>query len=152
MVLIRVRLAEVDTSDPDGCWEWPGARARGGYGIVGGSRWKKIPPFRVNRVVLADALGRPLAPGERALHRCDNPPCFNPRHLYAGTQRRNIQDARERGRIAAGERNANARLSENDVRRIRLDDRPNAVVASEFGVMAEQIRRIRKKERWRHVL
>lgn len=52
-----------------------------------------------HRWALEHSLGRPLAADESALHRCDNPPCVNPLHLYAGTQADNMQDCTRRGRL-----------------------------------------------------
>ena len=77
----------------DSCWEWQGARLPKGYGRVGVD----------GRVVLAHRLAWELAHGERlgdrwCLHHCDNPPCCNPWHLYAGSAKDNLRDALGRGR------------------------------------------------------
>jgi hypothetical protein len=81
----------VDRSDRNGCWPWTGPHDRRGYG-----RWGKKPAARVS---LAMATGA-IPAGLLALHRCDNPPCVNPRHLYAGTQQSNVDDMYARGRQA----------------------------------------------------
>jgi len=52
-------------------------------------------------------------------HHCDNPPCCNPRHLYEGTPQQNVNDMKNRGRVALGSMLPQARLSESDVSRIR---------------------------------
>lgn len=89
---------------PVGCIEYDGARNKGGYGVlpkaVNGSRL-------AHRAALAEALGRPVEGVAR--HTCDNPPCVNPAHLREGTQRQNVDDAIERGRIARGPRKADCR-------------------------------------------
>lgn len=51
-----------------------------------------------HRLALQESLGRPIRAGYSALHRCDNPPCVNPAHLYEGTQADNVRDAVARGR------------------------------------------------------
>lgn len=82
------------------CWEWSGARNHGGYGVL------KLPGRRTalaHRVALEAALGRPLAAGMLACHRCDNRRCCRPSHLYEGTDHDNLMDqyARDRRELRA---------------------------------------------------
>lgn len=70
------------------CWTWIGPVNRGGYGLWG----KKL----AHRVAFAEAIGT-IPEGALVLHRCDNPPCVNPKHLYAGTASDNMNDALARG-------------------------------------------------------
>jgi HNH endonuclease len=51
-----------------------------------------------HRVALEEKLGRPLRPGYESCHRCDNPPCVQPEHLYEGTHAENMRDMSQRGR------------------------------------------------------
>lgn len=88
--------AKVDRRDPDECWPWTGTCDPSGYGRISTQHGRS--PRRTNRVCLELKLGRPIAVGMRACHDCDNPPCCNPKHLYEGTQKRNIGDMIERGR------------------------------------------------------
>lgn len=96
--LARVE-AKVQRGAPDECWPYTGARDVAGYGAVvlsPGSRRRT----KAHRVVLQASLGRPIRRGMLACHRCDNPPCCNPAHLYEGTAKDNARDAVERGRNA----------------------------------------------------
>ena len=87
------RVYAIGERSGDGCWEWDGGRTASGYGAVSidGRQHK------VSRLV----LGLPRAIGKQgpwALHRCDNPPCCNPEHLYVGTPTDNNRDTIRRQR------------------------------------------------------
>lgn len=137
----------------DECWLWLGERQPNGY-----------PKIRVEgryvtvtRIVYEQYYGRPL-PVEKplALHHCDNPPCVNPRHLWAGNHRDNMQDMKNKGRDnhARGEDNGFARLTARQVQDIRARyaaGEPQAALGTEFGVWQGHISRIVRREVWRHV-
>lgn len=77
----------------DGCIEWKGARNPQGYGqkCIKGKR------YRTHRLAWEWANG-PIPEGLFVLHKCDNPPCCNPDHLFLGTQTDNMQDMLAKGR------------------------------------------------------
>jgi len=93
------------------------------------------------------------------LHRCDNPPCVNPDHLFLGTMRDNVQDAVKKGRHILGERVGVAKLTSEQVREIRARARyvPRkhgsnlASLAQEYGVSPTEISRILRRKRWGHL-
>lgn len=79
------------------CWNWLGARTLEGYGVISVRGRLQY----VHRIALEMALGRPLAEGMFACHKCDNKSCARPRHLYEGTASDNQRDTWERIRGVA---------------------------------------------------
>ena len=79
----------------DGCWEWTGDKNKGRYGSIYCSEEKRN--LRAHRMSYEMHKG-PITDGLWVLHRCDNPPCVNPDHLFLGTARDNIMDAIKKGR------------------------------------------------------
>ncbi|MEU6725528.1 HNH endonuclease signature motif containing protein [Nonomuraea wenchangensis] len=76
----------------DGCWVWQGAIKSRGYGEI------TIGRARLVHRVSWEVFVGPIPDGRWVLHRCDNPPCFNPAHLFLGDVGLNVQDAIEKGR------------------------------------------------------
>lgn len=133
--------------EPEGeCLVWMGARTPRGYGevrIAGKLHY-------VHRLVEAFVRGS-LEPGIKVLHRCDNPPCANPEHLFRGTQADNLQDASAKGRTTQGERQPNAKLTEAAVRAIReraAAGETHSALATEFGVARQTISDVVGRRRW----
>lgn len=77
----------------NGCWVWTGSTNRG-YGTVS-INGKNV---RAHRASFEFHNKRKIKEGYYICHRCDNPPCINPDHLFEGTQKDNIQDCLKKGR------------------------------------------------------
>lgn len=75
------------------CLEWRGARVGDGYGQL---RWdgKRV---LAHRLAWQNKNGQ-IPDGLNVLHRCDNPPCVNPAHLFLGTHQENMRDRDAKGR------------------------------------------------------
>lgn len=105
--------ARVAVRGADACWEWTATRDKDGYGKIrtggGGS-----PTVRSHRVSWELRHG-PIPDGLWVLHRCDNPPCVNPAHLFLGTPKDNVQDSVRKLRKAMGERGPRAKLTREKV-------------------------------------
>lgn len=133
------------------CWTWTGGTDDYGYGVLryAGRRWK------AHR--LAYHLTHGGIPDEKNVcHTCDNPPCVNPAHLFAGTQAENVADRDRKGRgdwskAAKGERHSQARLTKANVDDIRIRFAGGAVqrhLAIEYSVSPATIHRIVHNELW----
>ena len=98
----------------------------------------------------------PIPEGLKVLHHCDNPPCVNPKHLFLGTIQDNADDmtSKNRQRGAPGERNAQAKLTDQDVRDIRVSIRKGLSqrqVAKNFNIDQAVVGRIMRGTAWCHV-
>ena len=89
------RLTEKRRITEAGCWEWTKSVTGHGYGRM--SYQNHV--YRVHRLAAHLWLGLDISdPSVAVCHHCDNPPCFNPDHLYLGSQRTNVRDMHQRGR------------------------------------------------------
>lgn len=99
----------------DGCWEWNGGKAVHGYGSIHDDNGHQL---RSNQASWILHHG-PIPEGLWILHKCDNPPCVRPDHLYLGTHQDNMRDLilRGKGKGAAmvGSKNVHAKLREKDI-------------------------------------
>jgi len=129
----------------EGCWELPSAAA-GEYGqatVDGEKDW-------AHRLAYATTHG-PVPRGKCVMHTCDNPPCVNPAHLTVGTIADNNADCKAKGRTVLGEKNWNAKLTEEAVWQIRADTRLQKVIAADYGVSVSLICMIKTRRVWSHV-
>lgn len=88
---------KVDKGTEDGCWIWTGARHRKGYGRFAVANRRKVYAHRYSW----ELAHGPIPDGLFVLHRCDNPPCVNPGHLFLGTNQDNMRDAAAKGRLVS---------------------------------------------------
>lgn len=88
------------TPDTADCWEWIGARtAPGWHGIFAAIATRRSRTMVVAHRYSWELHNGPIPAGLKVCHRCDNPPCVNPDHLYLGTQKVNMSDAGRKGRL-----------------------------------------------------
>jgi hypothetical protein len=139
---------------PDACWPWTGNVGNHGYGQV-------TPPMApqqslAHREAWKRANG-PIPAGLFVCHKCDNPPCVNPRHLFVGTPADNMDDkvrkGRARGLSRRGMAGPLAKLTNDQVRAIRAMRSTATLtqIAQRYGVAFSTISRICRRETWSHI-
>lgn len=148
---------KVNVSDSTQCWEWKAHTLKSGYGWMHVGNKKSNFSHRVSALLhgLIDTLDSKL----HVLHRCDNPKCCNPRHLFIGTNADNVADRVSKGRTKHtpmyGEANGMVKLSEKDTQTIRTlyseGGNSQSKLANLYGITQPQISRIVNGKRWRLV-
>jgi hypothetical protein len=136
----------------DNCVIWPFAKKGGGRGraLYGAVKIGGIQK-QAHRCMCILANGEPPTPSHEAAHSCHNPACINPRHLRWATRLENEGDKNLRGTRPKGEHHANARLSDEDVRAIRADRRPQREIAKSYGISQTPVSKIKRLESWKHI-
>ena len=122
----------VDIKGKDECWEWKGSKTAANYGLM----WFNGELQYAHRLSL-EMDGRPVPSKWYACHRCDNPPCVNPKHLFPGSPRDNSLDMVSKNRHLHGETHPFAKLSSVDVDTIRQMAEENILlveIAEQFGI------------------
>ena len=135
---------KIDSADENGCYPWIAAKNKQGYGIL---RWGRTR--LAHRLVYEHEFG-PIPPWLMVCHKCNNPSCVNPNHLYLGTRADNMEDMAEAG-SCKGERHSQARLTRGKVRNIRkrlLAGQSVTSIALAYGVSRGAIYDIAQGKTW----
>ena len=150
---------KVDKSaGPDGCWIWTRSM-KDGYGKIGlpgkNGGWASA-----HRYSWELAHG-PIQRGMLVCHKCDNPKCVNPAHLFLGTPADNLRDMYQKGRqpdysdgSRRGERNGRAKLTEETVIAIRkavANGETYKDVACRYGISNDRVSSVATRATWRHI-
>ena len=131
------------------CWNWTGHLIQGGYGTISINNKIKY----IHRIIYEYFYGPIPEDKPLILHRCDNPKCCNPMHLYAGTDQDNMNDKRKRNRCNSvyGEKNGRAKFTEKQILEIRKSKELLIVLAKRFNVSYSTIQKIKNRKTWKHI-
>jgi len=135
-----------------GCWEWAKCRDQNGYGRIQHDGRSQV----AHRIAWELWVG-PIPEGKCILHKCDNPSCINPDHLFVGTQLDNIADMNAKGRhgkfVHESESSPGAKLKWPEVREIRrrcANGELIYMVANDYGVSKTTVGYIIRRQTWRN--
>jgi hypothetical protein len=150
--------SKVDKRGPDECWEWKAKCNPNGYGQF------RVKEHTTAHRVSWELTNGPIPEGLYVCHRCDNPPCVNPAHLFLGTAQDNARDMVKKGRdrasvcpesIVRGEKVGSAKLTNEQVIRIRSDYAGGGIscreLAAKYGVNRGTIRAVLTRKQWAHL-
>lgn len=137
------------------CWEWTAAHNAFGYGKIGIAKYRCTA--KAHRVSWTMSNGR-IPEGLFVCHRCDNPKCVRPDHLFLGTPLDNASDCAKKGRVRngqiSGESHGRSVLSSDDVRSIRsrraLGESIRSI-ANDFPVTRTAVRSAANGRNWTHL-
>lgn len=128
-----------------GCLEWTRHINSGGYGTVKHKR-KTYPAHRFAWIYKHG----PVSDDTVICHKCDNPKCINVEHLFAGTTLDNVRDkiAKGRLRVPIGEESGTAKLTSAQIEKIMVDERPQSLIAKDYGVSQSTISMVKTRKVW----
>lgn len=143
--------SKVEKGKDHECWPWIACvrNKQEGYGAF----WYQGRHHPAPRIAYFLGTGE-FVTDLQICHRCDNPSCCNPAHLFLGTGKQNNDDKVEKGRHAYGEKCANSILNEESVRKIRSMRATHTAcaIAEIFGVDYTTISDVCRRKSWNHVI
>lgn len=153
MEVLQQKIVASSIPEPmSGCWLWEkGLDHLKKYGYT----WYNNKNIRAHRASYL-AFNGEIPNGLFVLHKCDNPKCVNPQHLFLGTNEDNLKDMAAKGRSCRGELNkcgkhGKAKLTEADVLAIRKDTRLTREIAKQYGIDRSYAGVVRSGKSWRHL-
>ena len=143
--------AKIKKGDSDECWPYIGATKPEGYGFI----MINGRSVMAHRFIWEFTFG-PITGGLLVCHKCDNPPCCNPAHLFLGTPKDNLDDCKKKGRWAdrSGEKAGNSKLTNDQIFKIREMSKlgfTQKQIGSEIGTHYTNVGRILNAKRWCHI-
>ena len=139
----RKRIAGKIRITKSGCWEWIGNPRENGYCRT----TYKRKNWYVHRLSYTAFVGE-IPKGMDVCHKCDNRKCCNPNHLFVGTRKDNMEDCKNKGRIAKGFKLPQTKLTEEDKKKIvelAKTGEKYSKIAKIFGVQRQTIGKIALK-------
>jgi hypothetical protein len=142
----------VGSATSQGCKEWQGSRNKVGWH----GQWRNLAgQIELTHRAAWRLFVGDIPDGMFVLHKCDNPACVNPEHLFLGTQKANMHDMWTKGRgkpgVSKGEKHGMSKLTAELVREIRSSKESGVALSHRLGVSPTTICDVRKHRIWNHV-
>lgn len=133
----------------NGCWIWKAGIKADGYGFLWIKKGNTVLAHRLSYELFVGQIPKGLF----VCHRCDNPPCVNPDHLFLGTHAENMADCAIKGRYPdrKGEKHPMAKLTEPMVLEILRSSESHKELAERFGISQGNISQIKTGSSWNHI-
>jgi hypothetical protein len=141
----------------DSCWLWTGATRDFGYGVInmGGAHGKAECSHRLSWII----HNGDIPSGMCICHKCDNPLCVNPNHLFLGTRSDNNKDMQSKGRYdkikrPKGEKHGRSKLTNEQVFSLRQDRKSGMVyreLSQKYNISIASAQRIAIGKDWKHI-
>lgn len=141
MSLMESLMKRIKINNVNGCWEIKGYLDKDGYGEVSGKRAHRLS---------YELFVEEIPPNMSVCHKCDNPRCCNPEHLFVGTQKDNISDMIRKNRKPSrkGEKNTQNKLTEHQVLAIYNSNETQRSIASKYGIDQSTVSYIKIGKLW----
>ncbi len=153
---------KIDIKGDDDCWEWTAYKNKNGYGTLNINK-KTYMSHRISWIIENGEIQKDNSyHGMCVCHKCDNPGCQNPKHLFLGTHKDNMDDKVNKNRqgkgidlSCPGEKHGMHKLTEQEVLEIRQKYIPRIYtqkqLAEEYGVSQCEISKILNDKIWKHI-
>ena len=151
--ILKRMMSKIKVVD-NGCWEWTGNKNQNNYGVMGVSSIDGLKQYKAHRLMYKIKNGD-ISNNFLVCHKCDNPSCCNPDHLFLGTYLDNINDRILKGRTVKGENQGSSKLRSEQINEIRNKYIPKKYtlkrLAKEYGVHHSTIYNVVKRVKWKHI-
>ena len=142
----------VNLKGPGGCWLWTGSQNNSHWH----GQWRNAAgDIELTHRASWRLLKGVIPTSACVLHRCDNPVCVNPSHLFLGNQSDNANDMWRKGRgkpgKSIGEKHGMSKVTAEIVKAIRTSSETGTALAKRYGITATTVCDIRKRRSWDHV-
>jgi len=143
-------LSKIEKDKETGCWNWLGAKNKQRYG----TKTFAGKGIKVHRLFYESFIGE-IPQGKNVCHKCDNPSCCNPGHLFLGTQSENMQDMikKKRSNFLVGEKCKRSIFKNEDILEIRrlYPSITQVGLSKQFNCSEGAIAAIVHRRTWKHI-